>query len=219
MIDRYEKCKVKWNKVFGKKEITIPTKIDTGNEVINKALDWTCFETHTILDFGCGNGSMLFYCALRGTKKHMGIDLSSSAIVQAKIRQQKMSCGAYDFIEGGIEALYDIESSSVDAIILSNIIDNLYPEDADKLMREIKRILKNEGKVFIKVNPYINDKQIKEWNIKTINENLLDDGLYLWNQITEEWKCFLQGFLVLEKYQEVYYPEYDQYNRLFLMTK
>ena len=39
----------------------------------------------------------------------------------------------------------------------------------------------------MKLNPFLTDDQINEWNIKIIENNFLDDGLYLWNQSTEEW--------------------------------
>ena len=68
----------------------------------------------------------------------------------------------------------------------------------------------------IKLNPFLTDAQIKEWNIKIIEMNFLDDGLYLWNQTTEEWTSLLENYFRILEYKEIYYPEYDQYNRLFL---
>ena len=29
-------------------------------------VDWLCHGAHSVLDFGCGNGSLLFACAYRG---------------------------------------------------------------------------------------------------------------------------------------------------------
>ncbi|WP_200773616.1 hypothetical protein [Tepidimicrobium xylanilyticum] len=64
-------------------------------------------------------------------------------------------------------------------VVLSNIIDNLIPSDAVKALKEIKRILKVNSKVLLKLNPFLTDNQINEWNIKAIEDNLLDDGLFL----------------------------------------
>ncbi|WP_185750624.1 class I SAM-dependent methyltransferase [Clostridium sp. KNHs214] len=39
-----------------------------------------------------------------------------------------------------------MDFSSFDAVILSNIIDNLYPDDAEVLIREVERVLKDKFK-------------------------------------------------------------------------
>lgn len=69
----------------------------------------------------------------------------------------------------------------------------------------------------MKLNPFLTDNKIKEWNIKIIDKNLLDDGLYLWNQTTEEWSALFLKYFSIVEYNEIYYPEHDQYNRLFLL--
>jgi SAM-dependent methyltransferase len=218
MNTRYNNCIFKWNDIFRNEDIVIPKKTETGNNVFDAALDWLCKDVHNVLDFGCGNGTMLFYSAVRGTKNHHGIDLSEEGIKVANKRKQLMEMGQYNFIEGGIEAMKTIKDNTFDAIILSNIVDNLYPDDAVLLMKEVARVLKIKGKVLIKLNPYITESQIKEWDIKIIDGNLLDDGLILWNQTTDEWNVFLGNYLELHSRTDIYYPEHEQYNRLFLMT-
>ncbi|HEX3020794.1 MAG TPA: class I SAM-dependent methyltransferase [Lachnospiraceae bacterium] len=218
-MDKYDECKKQWNDIFGNADVKVPNSSDIGIKEMNDGLDWLCEGTETILDFGCGNGSMLFYCALRGTKKHIGIDMSKEGILLAIKRKQLMTYGSYTFTEGSIDELKSIESDSIDAILLSNIVDNLYPEDAEELMNECNRILKSDGKAFIKLNPYITAEQVKEWGIKVISEDLLNDGLILWNRTKEEWITFLSKYLELVEYKDVYFKEHDQYNRLLLMKK
>jgi hypothetical protein len=58
-------------------------------------------------------------------------------------------------------------------------LDNLYPEDAETLLRECARLLKPGGKALIKLNPYLTKQQIKDWEIKVIEGSLLDDGYCL----------------------------------------
>ncbi|GFN35888.1 hypothetical protein [Tepidimicrobium xylanilyticum] len=62
----YEKIIRYWNNVF-KEDININsiTK-STGNEDLDRALDWLCEESNTILDFGCDNGLLLFKCFFKG---------------------------------------------------------------------------------------------------------------------------------------------------------
>ena len=59
----------------------------------------------------------------------------------------------------------------------------------------------------VKLNPFLTDNQIKEWNIKIIEKNFLDDGLYLWNQSTEEWTELLENYFSILEYKEIYFPD------------
>ncbi|BCN30816.1 class I SAM-dependent methyltransferase [Anaeromicropila herbilytica] len=219
MNEIYKKCSDQWNEIFSKDTINIPENPITGNQIFDGGLKWLTTGTESVLDFGCGSGTILFLCGLYGTKNHIGIDLSETGIEHAILRSKKMTTGTYTFYHGGIDKIQDIENDSVDAIILSNIIDNLYPVDAKKVLEEVHRILKSHGKVFIKLNPYITEEQMKEWNIKVVDGNLLDDGLYLWNNTKEEWEYLIGSYFHIEQYQEIYYEQYEQTNRLFLATK
>lgn len=219
MNNKYDKCVNEWNNIFSKEIPNVPTKSTSGNETLDKGIRWICNGTEKILDFGCGNGTMLFLCAINGTKLNIGIDLSEKAIEVAKKRAEQMTQGEFDFSQGGIDKLKNIDDSEVDAVILSNIIDNLYPDDAEVLMNEVERVLKENGKVLVKVNPYVTTEQISEWNIKVVKDNLLDDGLILWNNTTDEWIKFFERKFDIIQYEEIYYPEYEQYNRMFWLVK
>ncbi|HLR35813.1 MAG TPA: class I SAM-dependent methyltransferase [Tissierellales bacterium] len=111
-----------------------------------------------MLDFGCGNGVLLFKCALRGTENHRGIDISKEAIKVAKEIQKGSKTGNFAFTRGEVKSLETIPNSSYGAIVLSNIIDNLIPSDAIKVLVEIKRILKGESKILIKLNHFLTEE-------------------------------------------------------------
>ena len=130
-----------------------------------------------------------------------------------------MIVGDYHFIQGSIEALEEMADLSLDAIILSNILDNLYPEDVEILIREVQRILRNRGKLLIKLNSLITPERIIEWDIKVIKDNLLDDGLILLNNTTEEWENLLRRYFNIINYNKIYYPKFNQSNRMFWLTK
>jgi arsenite methyltransferase len=59
-----------------------------------------------------------------------------------------------------VEELEAIADGAFDGVVLSNIIDNLIPQDAIKVLTEVKRILKVSGKVSVKLNPFLTDKQV-----------------------------------------------------------
>ena len=123
------------------------------------------------------------------------------------------------FERGGVYELQMVESQSFDGAILSNIIDNLYPDDAEKVLFEIARILKPSGKVFLKVNSWLTPEEIKVNGIKVLEGDMLDDGLLLLNKTTEEWKKIFNRYFVVENHEEVYYPKFDQTNRVYYLIK
>ena len=219
MTPKYDHCIEKWNAIFAKGKPDAPAEASTGNELLDQGLQWLCAGSETVLDFGCGDGTILFKCALRGTKEHIGIDISDQGIAKANHKQTQMPCGDFRFVCGGIEKLKHIDANSVDAAVLSNIVDNLYPEDAATLLHEVQRVLRANGKVLVKLNPYITAEKIKEWDIKVIKDNLLDDGFILWNNTTAQWEAFLAGYFQLHDYQEIYFPKYQQTNRMFLLKQ
>ncbi len=216
-MEKYQRNIHYWNDVFHKiKPKLIETK-DIGQVDVDAALDWLCLESKSLLDFGCGSGTILFKCSLRGTQMHIGIDNSPEAINLAKATQLLMQKGEFNFLVGGVDCLKDLPERSFDSVILSNILDNLIPNDAFQLLEHIQRLLVNHGKVFLKLNPYLSKKQIVDWNIKVIDGNFLDDGLFLWNQTTEEWRALVEKYFSVIDFKEIYYPNYEQYNRLFLL--
>lgn len=215
----YNRNKDFWNKVFEKES---PQKV--GLQELEKhpleiqaGLRWLCSDANSIIDFGCGNGSLLMQCASLGTQRHMGIDISETGIDLAKQFAKLSSSGTFDFRCGDVTELKNVPAKSVDSAIASNIIDNLTPEDARLAIKQLHRILKQGGKLFFKINTHLSKEQIREWDIKPIRGNFLDDGLYLWNLTTERWKELLLPYYDLDKYAEVYYSKHDQYNRLFLL--
>lgn len=214
----YEHCQKVWNDIFAQEEARAISSGDAGNSQLNESLDWLCEKSRTILDFGCGNGMMLFLCARRGTVKHTGIDLAENGIRLARNLAALMG-GDFDFQSGSLEKLKEVGTASQDAVLLSNILDNLYPQDGRLLMQETSRILKNGGKCLIKLNPYITQEQICEWKLRVIQEDVLDDGLILWNQTSPQWQSFLGGYLQIVEQKEIYYSQYDQYNRIFHLFK
>jgi SAM-dependent methyltransferase len=217
--ERYRRCIRQWDEVFARESDDVPAAPETGNLELNEALSWLCKQSETVLDFGCGNGALLFCCALLGTKRHIGVDLSARAVEKATQRSGKMQGGSFAFFPGGVERLEQIDTGSADAIILSNIIDNLYPDDAEMLAKESRRILKPAGKVLIKLNPHLTERQIRLWNADVIEGDLLDDGLLLLNRTTREWETFLKRFFMIERYAELWYPAYKQTNRLFYLRR
>jgi len=215
----YRRCIDHWDAVFAGEDGAVPASSETGNSALDGAIRWLCADSVSVLDFGCGNGALLFLCALNGTREHLGIDLSKEAIRCACRNAAHMRCGDFEFRQGGVGELTSVPDAAYDAVILSNIVDNLYPEDAMLLIRASARVLRCGGKALVKLNPYLTPEQIADWNIRPISGDLLDDGLLLWNNTTQQWREILRAHFSIASEGEVYYPEHDQTNRLFYLLK
>lgn len=218
-MNDYRRCMDHWDAVFSDCSQDVPSSPRTGNDSLDEAIAWLCEGSKRVFDFGCASGTLLFYCALNGTSEHTGVDFSIPAITCARIRASKMPAGTFAFSHGSLEQVAKFKDSSFDGMILSNILDNLYPDDAVALLRESARVLKHGGKVLLKLNPYLTQEQIRDWNIRIISGDLLDDGLLLWNTTTAKWRDLLSPLFEIEREGEVFYPEHDQTNRLFLLRK
>ena len=219
MNELYDKCIWQWNRIFEEAGCCVPATPDTGIPALNEALDWLCDKTSSVLDFGCGNGILLFLCALRGTKRHVGIDLSAAGLHAAKQSSEQAATGQYSFLCGGIERFHEIAAASFDAIILSNILDNLTPEDSKKLIGESFRVLKPGGRVLVKLNPHLSKEEIDRFHIRIVSGDFLDDGLYLLNYSTEKWRIQLSSLFAIEREMTAFFAQADQTNRIFLLKK
>ncbi len=177
-----------------------------------KGLDWLCQDAESILDFGCGSGSLLASCAARGVTRLLGIDLSEEAVRCAR----NMDIPHCKIWQGSVECLADLPAHSVQGVILSNILDNLRPEDAEAALQQIHRLLTPRGRALVKVNPHLSPEQIQQWNVTVLEGDLLDDGLLLWNRTTEQWQQLLCKYFQHQRLVDVYFEAYDQHNRMFL---
>lgn len=221
-MNKYDDTISFWNNVFIKQVPKDNIKSIKIHRDLEDAINWISNESKTILDYGCGSGTMLLKCAFnKNVCRCLGIDVSQSAIKlgieTAMLNNLK---DKIEFYCGAIEELKKIEKNSFDAAILSNIIDNVMPNDAINIMKNISRILKPNGKLLIKLNPYLEQKQLDEYGLQLINNDLYieKEGIYLRNLSTSQWKGLIKQFFVIKKYKEIYFKEFNQYNRVFLLT-
>lgn len=214
----YEQTKEYWNRVFNQEEPRIPTSPTLGLPELDAALDWLVQEGDQVLDFGCGNGTLLLVSGIRGATKMVGIDLSEAGIRLARERADQV-IGDYTFHAGGVEVLKGLSSESFDGVILSNILDNMTPDDATTTLIQMHRLLRPGGRMMWKLNAHLTEAEITQYDIQVIEDDLLDDGLLLWNRTSDAWKELGSRWFVLEQEGIVRFPQHDATNRLFLWTK
>lgn len=221
MRKEYEETKLFWDKVFSEKEFN-PINIKNGFNIkeIDESLEWLCENKGTVLDFGCGNGSLLFRTMFLGVDHGIGCDLSDISITTAKesvkifLFAEKM-----DLISGDLEALKNKTNHFFDGCILSNIIDNMLPEDTKELVAFLKERMNPGGRLFIKLNDLIGEQEMLQYGAKQIGEGLFKEssGLFLKN-ITEKdiQDLFADTFSIAGKTNVTLF---DQINRIFLLEK
>lgn len=102
----------------------------------------TCRKDIKILEVGCGVGANIWYMAREGFNVY-GIDGSASAINKAEIFLEAEKLKAD--LKTGDAAMLPYDGSYFDAVIDIECLYSNSRADAEKILAEIKRVLKNEG--------------------------------------------------------------------------
>ena len=135
-----------WNRIFEKKGKVL-TKVQ---EDIPKIL--TLCKKHNakkILDLGCGSGRHVVYFAKRGFDVY-GIDIAKEGIKITKdwLGKEKLQA---NLKIGSIYKKLPYQDNFFDAVISTNTIHHAKIRNIRKAIREIERILKSKGLIFITV--------------------------------------------------------------------
>jgi SAM-dependent methyltransferase len=130
--------------------ISDPKKNTRIIESLNDFLKYAhCNPSKTsIIEFGCGEGHLAEYL-LRCGYKYLGVDISESAIRQAK--KKNLGKGHDLFRVADVTNLYQIPDSSFDVAIDNQCLHMLVTDEhRKKYLAEIKRILKDNGKAYFR---------------------------------------------------------------------
>lgn len=142
-----------WNEVANKKEFTTDFQHKEFDKYVNKDA--------LILDVGCGYGRILNELWENGYRNLVGLDFSESMIEKGKKQFPELDLRVMK------SSIIDLENSSCDAVILVAVLTCIIKNDDQlKLLKEIKRVIKPDGII------YINDFLINsdERNINRYNE-------------------------------------------------
>jgi len=212
-----------WDDIFEKeklKDLSAPF----GIEKLDSCIDWLCANTGSIIDYGCGNASMLLRCAYLNVKKGLGIDISCQAVRTAVDYISKKDLLGFSVIQGSLEALKSIKDASFEGAILSNIIDNILPDDALCVLKNIYRILTHGGRVFVKLNDFMDKEKLKEsidFFEKEISDNffLEKSGLYFHNLSDEKFERWIMEYFKVVEKGRIEFKAFDCFNRFYLLQK
>jgi tRNA (uracil-5-)-methyltransferase TRM9 len=141
-------------------------------------------KTDLVVDMGCGNGRHLIQCA-EHCKIVIGLDISKELLKIAKNKLKEKKLNNCIFLHA--DASYvPIKDGTVNAIIYIASLHNIQGrEKRIQSLKEIKRILKNDGTALISVWSRWQDKYrkhfFKKWLTKTWKDEFGDIEIY-WRQ-------------------------------------
>ncbi len=105
----------------------------------------------TILDVGAGGGGKSVFYALNGAKEVVGIDIEEGFIEQANKFAKEKGARNVKFAVQNAEKT-DFPDNSFDVCVMNDVFEHLARPEA--VLKEVHRILKKGGKVFINSPPY-----------------------------------------------------------------
>ncbi|MFW6281782.1 MAG: class I SAM-dependent methyltransferase [bacterium] len=222
MESNYNKTKAYWNKVFiEEKEYSPFDKLPYPE--LEDSIKWLCNGSDSILDFGCGSGRVLSRCLYYKVSNIYGIDIADKAINLAKnIMENNKFQGRSEFKSGSFNLLQGLGSQKFDGVIIFNILDNLKPNDGKLLIKEINRLLKANGKVILKLNPYFPADELDfNGNLENLSDNFYKEstGLFFWNISEQKLKEILKPYFEIIDSLEVEFKEFNISNRLYYLYK
>ena len=105
----------------------------------------------TILDIGAGSGGKTTFYALNGAKRLTGIDTEERFIMQARDFASSKNARDIDFIVANAEVM-PFQNASFDMCVMNDVFEHLSKPEV--VLKEVNRVLKPHGKVFINSPPY-----------------------------------------------------------------
>ena len=216
----YDHTKSYWDDVFNQAKLQRLESEKSGYPLLDDALDWLSASSSKVLDFGSGSGAMLAYLAKRKDGHYYGIDISPEAIGFSRRLFEMNQLNKGYFEVGSLPSLSNYDNQTFDAVMLSNVLDNIHLDDALAVVREATRLLKPKGKLLIKLNPYYDKEAIAEQDLKGISDDfyLEPSGLYLLNKPNAFWLGLLEKDYTLHEHVKVFFTE-NHYNRMYLCIK
>jgi len=130
-----------WEDWYSRKEGTVEPEIPKLEELLKRK------EAPRILDFGCGAGRHTVYFARKGFEVY-GFDASEAALEQAakalEIEGLRANLRVWEMTKP-----LPYEDRFFDAVVATRVMHHTYVEKIREIAKEINRILKKEGYLFL----------------------------------------------------------------------
>jgi SAM-dependent methyltransferase len=114
-----------------------------------------------ILDVGCGTGRHTIHLAGRTGFRVYGFDFSPLAIESAKYELHRKGLSALLTVRS-MTAPFEYPDSFFDGVISTRVIGHAYSEQVKGIVREMNRVLKTGGYLFLQVPAHKNEMRLIE---------------------------------------------------------
>jgi len=151
-----------WKYWYPRKEGTIEPEMPKLAELLAQN------HASRLLDLGCGAGRHAIYFAHRGFQVY-GFDKSAAAVKQAMQALERENLHA-DLKVWDMIKLLPYEDSSFDAIIATRAIHHTYTKNIKKIAKEISRVLRTGGYLFLQVPAYQRQDRREKREDRTFTE-------------------------------------------------
>ncbi len=169
-----------WNRIFKKQGRVF---LEPHEDMVKVADLFKKHNFRKILDLGCGTGRHVIFLARKGFKVS-GIDIAEQGIKITKewLKSEKLQA---DLNIGSIYNKLPYKNNSFDAVISTNTIHHGKIENIRKSVREISRVLKPGGMIFITVRKrkfgkfYPNSTIIEGYGHQKYKYKVIDSRTYV----------------------------------------
>ncbi len=158
---------LQWDKIYKKEGVNCSHySILKPHEDISKVSDFFKKQkVKRVLDLGCGAGRNLIYLLRSGFDMY-GIDYAPEGlkIIKERLKKEKTNCRLR---LGNIFNKLPYEDDFFDAVISVQVLQHGKLNEIKRAIKEIKRVLKPEGIIFITLSGRISNGKVREYLIKT----------------------------------------------------
>ena len=106
-----------------------------------------------VLDVGCGRGEILRHVHRLGARA-FGLDYASVAVQMSRDLANSESGEAIGVYQSNAQAL-PLLDASFDRALLLDIVEHLYPQELDRALAEVYRVLKPGGRIVVHTAPNV----------------------------------------------------------------
>lgn len=190
-----------WDEMFTNMPIETIKDDLLGCEVLEKVFRQLATGAKTVLDYGCGSGWATFSLAYNGANV-IAVDQSYNAIQYVNATSLANKLSNVKTLIGDETILNLVSDNYFDSAFSCNVLDVIPQDKAEEILSQLKRVVKNGGKIIITLNPYLTKEFAEEIKMNEFAPNLYEkDGIMRAHNLSkDEWIELFSKFFTFEDF-------------------